>query len=89
MNEAVYPFYILHQAIIVIISFYVVAVNDSIINKYLFIVAATFGLTMAIFHFIIRPNSIFRFLFGMKKKSIVPISNKLVIPDAALQKEIA
>ncbi|HKH61755.1 MAG TPA: acyltransferase family protein [Flavitalea sp.] len=65
VNEAVYPFYILHQTIIVILAYYVVQVSDSILSKYIFIVLVTFALSMLIYHLIIRPNNVLRYLFGM------------------------
>jgi peptidoglycan/LPS O-acetylase OafA/YrhL len=65
VNEAVYPFYILHQTIIVILAYYVVEVSDSILSKYLFIVVLTFSISMLIYHLIIRQNNILRYLFGM------------------------
>jgi peptidoglycan/LPS O-acetylase OafA/YrhL len=68
INEAVYPFYILHQTIIVILAYYVVDVADSILSKYVFIVAVTFILSMFIYHLIIRQNNILRYLFGMAPK---------------------
>ena len=68
VNEAIYPFYILHQTLIVILAFYVVQVNESILVKYLFIVALTFLLTMFIYHILIRPYNVMRFFFGMKPK---------------------
>jgi glucans biosynthesis protein C len=68
-NEAVYPFYIIHQTIIVIIVFYVVKTKDTILLKFLFTVAASFLLTMAIYHFVVRPVPILRLCFGLKPKS--------------------
>lgn len=68
VNEAVYPFYILHQTIIVILTYYVVQVADSILSKYVFIVFVTFALSMMIYHLIIRPNNLLRYLFGMSPK---------------------
>jgi hypothetical protein len=68
INQAVYPFYILHQTIIVILSWYIVQVNETVWMKYLFTVLFTFFLSMGIFHLFIRPFSIPRLLFGMKTK---------------------
>jgi glucan biosynthesis protein C len=69
LNQAVYPFYILHQTIIVMLTYYIVDVkNESILSKYLFTVGATFFVTAAIYHFLIRPFALTRFLFGMKPK---------------------
>ena len=66
LNQAVYPFYILHQTIIVILAYYVVQTSDTIGSKYLFIVITTFILSMGIYHLLIRPYPVCRFLFGMK-----------------------
>lgn len=66
LNQAVYPFYILHQTIIVILAYYVVQTSDTIGAKYLFIVITTFILSMGIYHLLIRPYPVSRFLFGMK-----------------------
>ncbi|SDH00028.1 acyltransferase family protein [Chitinophaga filiformis] len=66
LNQAVYPFYILHQTIIVILAYYVVQTSDTIGTKYLFIVITTFILSMGIFHLLIKPYPVCRFLFGMK-----------------------
>ena len=65
-NPAVYPFYILHQTVIVILAYYVVQVSESILAKYLFLVTFSFVTSMLIYHTLIRPYSIMRFLFGMK-----------------------
>lgn len=68
LNQAVYPFYILHQTVIVILAFYVVKVEESVLAKYLFIVALTFILCQFIYHVMIKPYNTMRFLFGMKPK---------------------
>lgn len=68
VNQAVYPFYILHQTVIVILVYYVVQTTDTILMKYLFIVLVTFALTMSIYHLLIRPFAVTRFLFGMKPR---------------------
>jgi len=68
INQAVYPFYILHQTIIVILVYYVVQTSDTIGMKYTFIVIVTFILSMSIYHLFIRPYAVTRFLFGMKPK---------------------
>ncbi len=69
-NPAVYPFYILHQTVIVILAFYVVQVNESILSKYLFIAGGTLLISLGLYHLVIMRISILRFLFGMKGKTI-------------------
>ncbi|MCE5233498.1 MAG: acyltransferase family protein [Mizugakiibacter sp.] len=66
-TEAVYPFYILHQTVIVVIAYYVVQVPDeSILGKWLFLVAASFAATMGLYEFAVRPYRLVRPLFGLK-----------------------
>lgn len=67
-NEAIYPFYILHQTIIVIIGYYIIQVQDDIISKYLFLTFVSFLLSIGIYVFFVRPYKIPRMLFGMKAK---------------------
>jgi glucan biosynthesis protein C len=80
VNQAVYPFYILHQTVIVILVFYVVQTQESVISKYLFTVILAFIISMIILHVFIRPFSAMRFLFGMKpgeKKKAVKMENPI------------
>lgn len=65
-NEAIYPFYILHQTIIVIIAFYIIQVQEDIISKYLFLTFVSFVLSLGIYVFLVKPYKITRVLFGMK-----------------------
>jgi glucans biosynthesis protein C len=64
-NEGIYPFYILHQTVIVILVYYVVQTKDTILTKFLFLSLASFVVTLAIYHFLVRPFAVARFLFGM------------------------
>jgi peptidoglycan/LPS O-acetylase OafA/YrhL len=68
INEAVYPFYILHQTIIVIVVYTVVQSPDSVYAKFIFTFITSFILIMCIYHLLIRPYAVTRFLFGMKPK---------------------
>lgn len=70
-NEAVLPFYVLHQTIIISIGFYVVQWNTGVGLKYLIISTTSFIAIMLIYELLVRRINVFRFLFGMrlKKKS--------------------
>ena len=69
LNQAVYPFYILHQTVIVLVVYYIVQVqNESILSKYIYTVGITFFVTVLTYHLLIRPYALTRFLFGMKPK---------------------
>ena len=69
LNQAVYPFYIIHQTVIVVLTYYVVQLPDDILSKYLFTVLVTFFVTVGIYHLLVRPYNLTRFLFGMKPKT--------------------
>jgi surface polysaccharide O-acyltransferase-like enzyme len=64
-NEAVLPFYIIHQTVIVVIGFYVVKWETGVMVKYLLIVMATFVITLLLYEMVRRTN-LTRALFGMK-----------------------
>jgi glucans biosynthesis protein C len=85
LNQAVYPFYILHQTVIVILSYYVVQAQETILMKYIFTVAATFFISVLIYHLFIQPFGVMRFLFGMKPKSKV---KKIAVEPVAEKAEM-
>jgi peptidoglycan/LPS O-acetylase OafA/YrhL len=67
-NEAVLPFYILHQTLIVMLGYFVVqwAIPDG--PKFFVILAGTFTVSMCLYEFLVRRFNLMRFLFGMKPK---------------------
>jgi len=65
-NEAVLPFYILHQTIILIIGFFVVQWSMGIAPKYFIITTSSFIAIMAIYELLVRRINVLRFLFGMR-----------------------
>jgi len=69
-NEAVLPFYILHQTLILFVGSYVVKWNMGISTKYLIISVTSFVLIMAAYELLIRRFNWVRFLFGMKTKKL-------------------
>jgi glucan biosynthesis protein C len=64
-SQAVLPFYMLHQTVIVIIAFFIRGWALAVGLKYLFVVVTTFAVVMGLFEFAIRRNRVLRFLFGM------------------------
>lgn len=67
-NEAIYPFYVLHQTVIVILVYYIVKLDASIGIKIGLLLLSSFPATMLIYEFLIRPFRVTRILFGMKRK---------------------
>lgn len=70
LTSAVYPFYILHQTVIVAIGYYIVQWNTSIFVKLIALIIVCFVLITSLYHFIIRPFIIPRILFGLKPKRV-------------------
>jgi glucan biosynthesis protein C len=67
-TEAVYPFYILHQTITVVVGYGLIDVSWPWGWKFLVLVVATFGGSWLIHHVLIRPFNPLRLLFGVKPR---------------------
>jgi glucan biosynthesis protein C len=65
-SPAVYPFYILHQTLIVGFGFYVVQWPIPIWLKLLILIVTCVGGVIALYHFIIKNFLLTRILFGLK-----------------------
>ena len=65
-QEAVVPFYVLHQPVIVVIAFFVVQWEASLLVKLLAVVLTSFVVTIGLYELIIKRVSSLRTLFGMK-----------------------
>jgi peptidoglycan/LPS O-acetylase OafA/YrhL len=65
-GEGSYPFYILHQTVIVVIAFLVVQWAAGVTAKYLVIVAAAYLGTIVLYDLLVRRTNVTRFLFGMR-----------------------
>lgn len=78
-NEAIYPFYLLHQPIIVVAGYFMVQWDIAILWKVVLISFTSFTLTVGIYWFLIRPFNVLRFIFGMKwiKKQNLTTRGKL------------
>lgn len=67
LNEAVYPFYILHQTVIVIIGYYVLTKSNlGVYDGFLAVSLSTLVICAAIYLLLIRPFKLTRLLFGVK-----------------------
>ena len=66
-NRAVYPFYILHQTITIIIAYYLIGLDWSFFTKATILVIGTFGFSWLVYHFVILPIRPLHSLFGLKK----------------------
>jgi glucans biosynthesis protein C len=67
-NQAVLPFYLLHEPVIVAFAWIIVRWHVPIGVKYPALVAVSFAATLAIYELAVRRYWIIRFLFGMKTR---------------------
>jgi surface polysaccharide O-acyltransferase-like enzyme len=65
LNSGILPFYILHQTVIILIGFYVISFDLSILLKFLIILSTSLASTIFLYQAIKRVNAL-RFVFGMK-----------------------
>ncbi len=65
-NEAVLPFYVLHQSVLITIGFFIVQTTIPDLLKWVIIFASSFGVIMGLYEGFIRRVNVLRFLFGMK-----------------------
>jgi peptidoglycan/LPS O-acetylase OafA/YrhL len=68
-NEAVLPFYVLHQPVIVVIAFYVVQWHMAILPKWLILCTLSLAMTLVLYELLIRRVNALRWLFGMKPRT--------------------
>jgi hypothetical protein len=65
-NEAVLPFYILHQTVLLCVGYFVVEWAIPDLLKWVIILLASFAIIVALYVFFVRRFRFVRFLFGMK-----------------------
>lgn len=68
-NEAVLPFYILHQTVLLCVGYFVVRWDIPDALKFIVIGLSSFVIIMAIYEFLIHRVNVMRVLFGMKAKT--------------------
>jgi glucan biosynthesis protein C len=71
-NQAVLPFYILHQPVLVLVGFFVVQWQIPDPLKYPLIALPSFMLIMGLYELLVRRFNLLRFLFGMKGPKTQP-----------------
>lgn len=69
-QEAVLPFFMLHQPAIIVIAFFVVQWNAGIPVKMLAVVVGSFMVCLALYEFVIRRSNPLRSMFGMTTKRV-------------------
>lgn len=72
-NRAVYPFYILHQTITVILAYYLMDVDLGLFWEFTLLTVGTFGISWLLYHFLIRPVRLLHPVFGLKRRKSIPV----------------
>ncbi|MGL6268944.1 MAG: acyltransferase family protein [Chitinophagaceae bacterium] len=67
-NQAVYPFYILHQTLIVSFGFYITQWDMPIFVKMIILILLSFLSLVILYRYLIKPYKLFRVLYGVKLK---------------------
>lgn len=67
-NEAVLPFYLLHQTLILAVGWFVIPWKIGMGPKFLLISVSSFALIMLVYELIIQRSNVVRFFFGMRPK---------------------
>jgi peptidoglycan/LPS O-acetylase OafA/YrhL len=65
-NEAVLPFYILHQPVLLCVGYFVVQWAIPDLLKWAVILVTSLAIIMLLYEFLVRRYNVMRFLFGMK-----------------------
>lgn len=66
LNEAVYPLYILHQTVIVILAYYIVQWDVNLWIKYVVLAVGALVTSLLLYDVFVKRSNLTRFLFGMK-----------------------
>ena len=67
-REASYPFYFVHQPVIIFFAFYVVQWKVNLLIKLLVVVIGSFAGSLGLYELLVRRNNVVRTMFGMKPK---------------------
>jgi hypothetical protein len=73
-SEASFPFYVLHQTVIVAVAYVVVSWNLGVWQKFTTVALASLVLTLLLYELVVRRTGSTRFLFGMKRSTGRPSS---------------
>ena len=68
-NEAIYPFYLLHQPVILIIGFFLIKVQMPDLIRLLILTLSSFVISATLYWYLVRPFNLLRVIFGMKTLS--------------------
>jgi len=82
-NEAIYPFYLLHQPALVITGYVFVNLSIPVLLKVILIFTTSLCMILSVYWFLIRPFNTTRVLFGMKP--LGKKENTVAVPQAEMK----
>ncbi|UCF17098.1 MAG: acyltransferase [Phycisphaerales bacterium] len=65
-NEAVLPFYLFHQTVILLVGFFVIRWDIGILPKFLLVTVISLPVILVLYQLVVRPFGPMRFFFGMR-----------------------
>ena len=68
-RDASYPVYILHQTVIIVIAYFVIAQPWAAWTKYWVVLGATLAVCVLLYEFVLRRFAVLRVAFGIKTHS--------------------
>lgn len=71
-NEAVLPFYVMHQTVLLTVGYVVVRWSIPDLAKWALIGGVSLAVCLGLYEFLIRRHNVLRFLFGMKPLVLKP-----------------
>jgi uncharacterized protein (DUF2147 family) len=83
LSESAFPVYVLHQAAIVLPGYWVVGLPLGIATKYVLLLLLAVAVTMGIYHWLVRPFTVPRFLLGMRAKAC-PLRRPVALSPSAV-----
>jgi uncharacterized protein (DUF2147 family) len=69
LTESAFPVYLLHQSAIVIPAYFLIQLPLGLWTKFVLLLPVSSALTLAVYHLLVRPFAVPRFLCGMKARA--------------------
>ncbi len=69
LTQSAFPVYVLHQSAIVIPGYFLIQLPLGLWTKFFLLFTVSSALTLAVYHLLVRPFAVPRFLFGMKARA--------------------
>jgi uncharacterized protein (DUF2147 family) len=82
LSESAFPVYVLHQAAIVLPGYWIVGLPLGIATKFVLLLLLAVAITMSVYHWLVRPFAVPRFLLGMRAKAC-PLPRRAVLAPSS------